>query len=277
MKTLICTDSSAQLPAALVERLHAIVVPTSIAVGERTFDEQELDLDEFYGWLASGRRVTTSQPSPARFAEAYASAAERGAGSVVSIHVGANLSGTVGSAELAAREAPLPVEVVDTGTASFGVGICVLAAADALAAGGSAAEAADAVGRVVPRIGNVFVAEPPAKGRIQTGSRPQVLSLVGATAESLGSATSAEQAARAMVAHIGAQAGSLRVAVGHADVSVAAAADQLAAAVEALPGVNEVMRYRVGPSVGAHTGGSSFGAFWWPARVPSAPPRRSAG
>ena len=264
-ETLLCTDSSAQLPPALAERLNAIVVPMTIVVGDRTFDEPELDVDEFYRWLAAGRRVTTSQPSPARFAQAYAFAAERGAAAVVSIHVDSNLSGTVGAAELAAREAPVPVQVVDTGTASFGVGICVLAAADVLAAGGCAADAADAIARLVPRLGNVFVAEPPAQGRIHAGSRPQVLSLVGATAESLGAAATPEQAARTMIDHVGAQAGSLRVAVGHADASVASAAGELATAVEQLPGVKEVLRYRVGPSVGAHTGGSSFGAFWWPA------------
>jgi len=263
--TLICTDSSAQLPAALVERLSAIVVPVSIAVGDDTFDEHELDVDEFYVWLAAGRRVTTSQPSPGRFAQAYASAAERGARRIVSIHVGGGLSGTVQSAGLAAREAPVPVQIVDTGTASFGVGICVLAAADVLAAGGSPDDVADAIGRLVPRIGNVFVAAPPARGKIQAASRPQVLSLVGATTETLGTAATPEQAARTMAAHVRAQAGSLRVAVGHADTAVASAADVLATAVEALPGVSEVLRYRVGPSLGAHTGGASFGAFWWPA------------
>lgn len=264
-ETLICTDSSAQLPTVLAERLDAIVVPMSIAVGDRTFDEPDLDVDEFYRLLAGGRRVTTSQPSPARFVRAYALAAERGAVSVVSIHVGGNLSGTVGAAELAALEAPLPVQVVDTGTASFGVAICVLAAADVLVAGGDPSDAADAIARLVPRIGNVFVAEPPAHGRIQAAGRPQVLSLVGGAAESLGAAATPEEATRTMIDRIGAQAGPLRVAVGHAAAPVAAAADELATAVQALPGVKEVLRYRVGPSVGAHTGGSSFGAFWWPA------------
>ena len=64
--TLICTDSSAQLPAALVERLSAIVVPMSIAVAGRTFDEPELDVDEFYVWLAAGLRVTTSTSAGVR-------------------------------------------------------------------------------------------------------------------------------------------------------------------------------------------------------------------
>jgi len=259
--TAICTDSSAQLPPALAARCGAIVVPISIAIDDRAVDEPELDVDDFYVSLGSGRRVTTSQPSPARFAEAYAAAAERGASEVVSIHVGGALSGTVQSAELAAREAPLPVRVIDTGTASFGVAVCVLAAADVLADGGSAADVADAVGRLVPAIGNVFVAAPPAHGRIEAAARPQILSLVGPTAQSLGTVTSPAEAVPTMAGHIRAQGGSPRVAVGYAAASVGPAADALVAA---LAEVEDVLRYRVGPSVGAHTGGSSFGAFWWP-------------
>lgn len=262
--TAICTDSSSQLPARLAARLGVEVVPVGIAVGDRLFDEPELDADEFYRWLAAGRRVTTSQPTPGGFARAYGRAAARGARDVLSVHVGSALSGTVGSAELAAREAPLPVTIVDTGTASFGVGICVLAAAEVLAAGGSAKAAADAIERLVPAIGNVFVAAPVTGGRIPAGDDLRVLSLVNGVVNTLELTVDAEQAAAAMAAHIASLPGPLRLAVGHGDASVADAADRLAAAAAGSSGVREVLRYRVGPSVGAHTGGRSFGAFWWP-------------
>ena len=121
----LCTDSSAQLPAALVTALGLEVVPISIAVDELAFDEPDLDVDAFYAAIGARGRAATSQPSPGRFAEAYAAAHARGDREVLSIHVGGQISGTVGAAEIAAREAPLPVSVVDTGTASFGVGICV--------------------------------------------------------------------------------------------------------------------------------------------------------
>ena len=56
---------------------------------------------------------------------------------MISIHLDERVSGTAGSAEIAAREAPIPVNVVATETVSFGVGICARAAAEALAAGAS--------------------------------------------------------------------------------------------------------------------------------------------
>lgn len=260
----ICTDSSAQLPAPLAERLGVRVVPLGIVLGDRVVDEPELDVDAFYASLAAGLRVSTSQPSPGRFAAAYAAAARGGAREIVSVHVGAAFSGTVGSAEIAARDASVPVHVVDTGTASFGVAACVLAAAEAVAAGGSAADAAAEAGRLAPEIGNVFVADGPQPGRLGSAAAAQLLSLVGRAAESLGPAGTAAEAVARMAAHLRGRAGASRVAVGHAGAAVAVHADALAAAVEAFPGADAVLRYRVGPSVGVHAGPGSFGAFWWP-------------
>lgn len=69
-----------------------------------------------------------------------------------------------------------------------------------------------------------------------------------------------------MTARVVADRGPVRAAVGHAAASVQAAADALALSLEAQPHVVEVERYRVGAAVGAHTGGQSLGAFWWPTR-----------
>ena len=260
----LCTDSSAQLPAALVASLGLNVVPISVAVNELVFDEPDLDVDAFYTAVARGGRATTSQPSPGRFAETYAAAHARGDREVLSIHVGSQISGTVGSAEIAAREAPLPVRVVDTGTASFGVGICVLAAAEAIAAGAPALDAADMIERLVPSIGNVFVAPTAPGGRIPASAGIPVLSFVAGRTETLAFAGSLERSAEIMAAHLDTQPGPLRAAVGHASAATAAAAAALAAALECSDAIVEVLRYRIGPSVGAHTGSLSFGAFWWP-------------
>jgi fatty acid-binding protein DegV len=88
--------------------------------------------------------VSTSRPGPARFAEAYARAAAAGATAIVSVHLSGEMSGTVESAQLAARDAPVPVHTVDTRQVGIGTGFAALAAADVLAAGGSAEEAAAA-------------------------------------------------------------------------------------------------------------------------------------
>ncbi|WP_328807802.1 DegV family protein [Nonomuraea antri] len=81
--------------------------------------------------------ATTSRPSPSRFAACYAALAEAGATGVVSIHLSGELSGTVESAMLAAKDAPIPVEVIDSRSIAMGLGYPVLAAAREAAAGGT--------------------------------------------------------------------------------------------------------------------------------------------
>jgi len=57
----------------------------------------------------------------------------------------------------------------------------------------------------------------------------------------------------------------VRVAVGHSDAATQPLADGLEAAVGEAASVIDVVRYRVGPSVGAHTGPGTVGCFVFPA------------
>ena len=81
--------------------------------------------------MRSGRPVTTSRPNPQAFADAYAAAAAAGASTVVSVHLSAEMSGTVDSARLAAANAPIPVHVVDSRGIAMALGFSVLAGARA--------------------------------------------------------------------------------------------------------------------------------------------------
>jgi DegV family protein with EDD domain len=260
----LCADSSAQLPPHIAAALDVVVVPIGIALDGEPYDETELDTDRFYDRLRHGARATTSQPSPGRFAQAYARAAGSGAREMLSLHMARAVSGTIGSAELAALEAPIPATVVDTGTVSFGVAACVIAAADKLAGGGSAGDAVAAIERLSPTLGNAFVAGQAPGGRVPAAEGFPVLSFVEARTETLGMADSLEHAGTLIASSVLSGEERIAVAVGHADRATAASADALADALQRSPQVVEVMRYRVGPSVGAHTGPLTYGAFWWP-------------
>jgi DegV family protein with EDD domain len=239
------------------------VVPIEVMIDGETHHETDLDIDVFYERLLGGATVSTSLPSPGRFAEAYHAAASVGAAEVVSVHLDARVSGTVGAAQLAAADAEIPVTVVDAGTASFGVGVCVLAAARAARGGCTGAEIEALIARLAPSVDNAFVAAASAGGRIGSTPGLTLLTFADGATTAVGSCDSLEHAADAIAARVPA-ARSLRAAVGHAHRSTAHAADRLAAALEAKANVRDVLRYRVSPSVGAHTGPTSFGAFWWP-------------
>jgi len=263
--TAICTDASALLPADVAERLGIEVVRVPVLVDDEAFEERSGDIDAFYARLETGAEATTSQPSPAAFAEAYARAARRGIKRVLSIHLDARISGTARSAELAALEAEIPVTVVDTATVSFGVGVCVRAAARALEAGASAEEAARDAADLGARMQNAFVARTSADGRIRGRADWAVLAFENGTAIPLVACDSAEAAIEAMAARVHSQAAPVDTAVGHAGSIVEDLAARLADTVSRSPQVAHVERYRVGASVGAHTGPVSFGLFWWPA------------
>lgn len=261
---VLCTDSSSLLPPSVATELGVAVAPVGVSLDGRWFEDGVgLDVDEFYARLEQGAVATTSQPSPGRFAQLYEAAADGGATHVLSIHVDERLSGTVGAAFLAARDSRVPVTVVDTGTASFGVAICVMAAAESVAAGDSVAAAAERVRQIAAGIGTVFVAGGAPNGRIPASPGLPLLTFVDGETRPVGSATDFDDAAEAMALYIAEQEEGLRVAVGHAGPTTRSAADALAEHGALLPGVADVLRYRVGPSIGAHTGPLTFGAFWW--------------
>ena len=223
--------------------------------------------------------MSTAQPSPGRFAAAYRNLAAAGAASIVSVHVGSSISGTVNSARLAATSVEVPVRIVDTGQASFGVSLCLWAAAEVLAGGGSAGEAAAVAEETGASVGNVFAVRTlelaRAGGRLAANApdapRIPVMTMAGGTMQVVGQAADLDEVADVMVAHVRAAGRGLRVGIGVADRSVAGMWEAMEARLQGVPEVREVVRYRVGPSVGAHTGPGTVGAMYAPTR------RRSAG
>jgi DegV family protein with EDD domain len=147
--TVVVTDSTASLPDDVVTERGIVVVPLQVVIGATVYDEgpggatPEMVAEA----LEAFRPVSTSRPSPALMLEVYEKAAASGAGSILSIHLSGEMSGTCESAQMAAREASVPVTVVDSRQVGYATGYAALAAADVLAAGGDEGAAADAARR----------------------------------------------------------------------------------------------------------------------------------
>src|SRR5664279_6562700 len=110
MAVALVTDSTAYLPDELVARHGITVVAVQVVIGGTAHDEGTgVSSDTVAEALRDWRPVTTSRPSPQAFLDAYASAAAAGSSAVVSVHLSGDMSGTLGSAQLAAREASIPV------------------------------------------------------------------------------------------------------------------------------------------------------------------------
>ncbi len=271
----LVTDSNAQLPPELAERYRVEVVPLSVTVdGEEYLEGIDLDATEFYARFRTGRpTVSTSQPSPGRIAAAYETAAMRGATEILSVHIGSSVSGTVNAARLASQVSPVPVRIVDTGTASFAVSLCLWEAAEAAAGGASLEEAARAAERVGATVGNVFVVgaldSARAGGRLagdvaaSTTTIP-VLTLAGGVMREVDRCDGFRSAAGAMAGFIQAAGTRLRVGVGVSDPGTLPLVEALEEQLREADEVREVVRYVIGPSVGAHTGPGTVGAMFAP-------------
>lgn len=138
----VVTDSTACFPSGYVEALglklsrdsdgHAdiVVVPLDVIRDGKAYSEGvDFGVDEVTDALNRRVRLTTSRPSPSRFAAAYAALAEAGCDRIVSVHLSAQLSGTYEAASLAARNTSVPVAVVDSRTIGMGLGFACVSAA----------------------------------------------------------------------------------------------------------------------------------------------------
>lgn len=139
----VVTDSTAYLPAAQALAARVTVVPVKVVVGGETFDETGVSSADIAEALREWRPISTSRPSPSTFVDTYQQLALAGADEIVSVHLSGAMSATVESAHLAAKEASVPVRVVDSRSIGMGLGFPVLAAAQAAASGAPAAVVAE--------------------------------------------------------------------------------------------------------------------------------------
>lgn len=138
----IVTDSTADLPKEIIHQLGIIVVPLKVTIGEKVYrDGVDISSGEIIKRLEhDGIMPATSQPSPGEFVAVYEKLIAKGE-SVISIHLSGKLSGTVQSAQTAKTMTDAKnIFIVDSKTASMGLGLIVVAAAKAAQEGKIARE-----------------------------------------------------------------------------------------------------------------------------------------
>lgn len=155
---IVC-DSTCDLGPKWLEEHDVVMVPLRVNFGDDQYlDWVDFTPESFYAKLASSDVLPkTSQPSPADFGAVYRALAEAGCEEIVSIHLTSALSGTMESALMAAKMAPVPVRAIDTLTVSMATGLAVIAAVEARDAGMDADGVEAAVRHVVDN-GRIYFA-----------------------------------------------------------------------------------------------------------------------
>lgn len=276
MTVAIVTDSSSQMPAELAERYAITVVPIPVTIDGTTYDEGvDIDADGFWAHFADGviPDVSTSLPSPGRFVETYERLAAGGATEILSIHVAEAMSGTLNSARVAAEAVAIPVRHVDSRTTSFGISCCVWEAAEVLAANGGLAAAASAAEETADVVRSVFILQAldfvlkggRAVGRgLRLADDVPVLRTQGPQVAQVGSGHELDELCDLMAREIHADDAPIRVALCTADRDAIAFTEGLEQRLAGRSDVVDLVHYRVGPSVGVHTGPGTAGGFWYP-------------
>ena len=157
----IVTDSSADLADSVLDRHHIAIVPLQVVFGNETFrDRVELRPEEFYRRLRTARELpTTSQPTPAEFVRVLRDARSE-ADEVVGVLLSSSLSGTYASAQVSVRAAGISgVHLVDSRSASLGVGMLALRGAELAESGWPAAEIAAELQRVRGQAGMLLTVD----------------------------------------------------------------------------------------------------------------------
>ncbi len=275
MPVAVVTDSTAYLPAELLEQYGIEVVPLYVILAGRSGTEGHsigsADVAQVLG--TRGGRVSTSRPTPGDFVAAYRRLLDAGADRLVSIHLSAEMSGTWDAARLAASQVGEHiVTVVDSRSAAMGCGFAVLAAARAAAAGADAAAVADAARRAAATTRMFFVVD--TLEHLRRGGR------IGSAAALLGSAlavkpvlhvvdgsvvplekvrTSARALNRLVQLVVEEVAGRpVSLAVHH--LAAPEKADRLAAELrERVPSLHEMYVSEIGAAIGAHVGPGALG------------------
>lgn len=162
-RIVVVSDSTAYLPLEVQERLKVPVIPLRVLWGEEVLkDGVDIAPQAFYERLEVDPLMpTTSQPSAGEFVDFFQNVAQQtGADTLVGIFISSKLSGTISSAELAKGMVPdLHIEVVDSLSTSMGLGLQVMAAAEAVLGGAPLKEVLEVANRVRYRGQVLFVVD----------------------------------------------------------------------------------------------------------------------
>jgi DegV family protein with EDD domain len=156
MPLRIVTDSTADFEPEEARELGIEVVPLTVLFGDQALlDRIDITPEQFYRRLTESRVLPrTSQPPVSRFAEAYRKLANEGATEILAICISSKLSGTLGSAHLAAMQGPpgCRIETFDSMFVAGGLNALVRRAAEMARAGKGIDDVVPVLRAMIPRI-----------------------------------------------------------------------------------------------------------------------------
>jgi DegV family protein with EDD domain len=276
--TAVVVDSTADFPEAPQRFPNWRVVPLYVRFGDESYrDYVELGAEEFYARLRTATELPrTSQPTPQDFLAAYQElgAYER----IYSLHIASRLSGTFGSARIAAEElGGGRVRMVDIETASAAITMLGLAIQRRLEAGTTDDELDKLIDRYKQEHGLLFTVDTLeflarggriGRARAMAGQLLNIKPILTITEGEVvpvkrvrGNRKAMEEFVREFTSAT-TDSPALKVGIAHADAPERAEALRKMVRAERPQAEIEVVTV-LGPVVGTHAGPGTVGFFWF--------------
>ena len=276
--TAVVVDSTADFPEAQSRFANWRVVPLYVRFGDESYrDYVELGAEDFYARLRTAPELpTTSQPTPQDFLSVYEQLGEFER--IYSLHIASRLSGTFGSARIAAEElGGGRVRMVDTETASAAITMLGLAIQRRLEAGTTDDELDELIDRYKQEHGLRFTVDTLeflarggriGRARAMAGQLLNIKPILTITEGEVvpvkrvrGNRKAMEEFVREFTSAT-TDGPDLKVGIAHADAPERAEALRKMVRAERPEAKIEVVTV-LGPVVGTHAGPGTVGFFWF--------------
>ena len=160
-KIAVVTDSTAYMPDALIKKHNIHIIPAKIHWDDSTLiDGVDITPAQFYERLDRSATIpSTSQPSAGDFLKLFNDLSTK-YDEIIALLVSSGISGTINSAEVALNTfTNKPVVIIDTHSASGGLGMIVVEAAKAVSEGKSLKEIKQIAEDIVKKLKVFFVVD----------------------------------------------------------------------------------------------------------------------
>ena len=267
----IVTDSTSDIPEVLRKRYNISVIPLTIHFGQEEYEDggSALTMEEFYQKIKDSPHFpTTSQPSPGSFIQLYRKLLKDHK-SIISIHISDKLSGTMGSALLAAEDMKgEDLTVINSKAAHAPLGLIVLRAARMNIGGSSKQEIIEETERMIKKV-KAFILPRTLDNLVRGGRIGKARSLLASMLDikpiltltedghigmfkTVRSWNKAKAAAIGSIGDLITGKGSLIVSI--SDANAAEDVEEVEEEIKKQYSPEEIMKVKIGPVVGTHVG-----------------------
>jgi len=267
----IVTDSTSDIPEVLRKRYNISVIPLTIHFGQEEYEDggSALTMEEFYQKIKDSPHFpTTSQPSPGSFIQLYRKLLKDHK-SIISIHISDKLSGTMGSALLAAEDMKgEDLTVINSKAAHAPLGLIVLRAARMNIGGSSKQDIIEETERMIKKV-KAFILPRTLDNLVRGGRIGKARSLLASMLDikpiltltedghigmfkTVRSWNKAKAAAIGSIGDLITGKGSLTVSI--SDANAAEDVEEVEEEIKKQYSPEEIMKVKIGPVVGTHVG-----------------------